>query len=139
MILRFAIGAGLLFLGSMTDPAFEVASVKPNRTVATAGSMSRSGGRLIFDNDSLRECIEFAYGIAAGRDYELVGPAWLYSEKFDIAATFPAETSRGMVRRMLQTLLADRFNLKTHRESKKMKAFALLASKSGPSLERTLA
>jgi uncharacterized protein (TIGR03435 family) len=117
------------------SPAFEVASIKPNRSGLNGSSLGRSGSRLTFDNVSLRECIAFAYGIAAGRDYELIGPAWLDSEKFDIAATFPPETSRERIREMVQTLLAARFHLTTHRESKKLKAYALVVAKKGPTLK----
>jgi uncharacterized protein (TIGR03435 family) len=95
-------------------PAFEVASVKPNRTGRNGSSTERSGVRITLENVSLREWIEFACGIPDGREYELSGPAWLDSDKFDIAATAPPETSRERVRQMLQTLLAERFHLKTH-------------------------
>ena len=74
---------------------------------------------MTLDNVSLRECIEFAYGIPTGREYEMSGPGWLDAAKFDLAATFPAETSRDHVREMLQALLADRFGLKIHFESRK--------------------
>jgi uncharacterized protein (TIGR03435 family) len=116
------------------SPAFEVASVKPNRTGVTGSALKRSGSRIAFDNVSLRECIAFAYGIADGRDYELSSPAWLDSEKFDIAATFPPETSRDRVREMLQTLLAERFHLKAHRENRTLKAYALVVAKRGSKL-----
>jgi uncharacterized protein (TIGR03435 family) len=85
----------------------------------------------------MRECVAFAFSIPTGRDYELVGPAWLDTEKFDIAATFPPETSRERVREMVQELLAERFGLKTHRESKKLKAYALTVGKKGPILNKS--
>ncbi len=116
-------------------PSFDVASLKPNRTGVNGGSLSRSGGRIVFDNVSLRECIALAYGIATGRDYELSGPAWLDSAKFDVVATFPPETSRAAVREMLQTLLAERFHLTTHRENKTIKGYALVVAKGGPKLK----
>jgi uncharacterized protein (TIGR03435 family) len=115
-------------------PAFDAASVRPNLTGVNGGSLSRSGGRITVENSSLRECIAFAYGIATGRDYELSGPGWLDTEKFDIAATFPPETSRDRVREMLQTLLAERFHLKTHRENRKLESYVLVVGKRGPKL-----
>jgi uncharacterized protein (TIGR03435 family) len=117
------------------SPAFDVASVKPNRTGANGGSTERAGGRVSLKNTSLRECIEVAYSIPPGREYEMAGPAWLDSEKFDIVATAPPETSRERVREMLQTLLAERFHLQTHYESKKLKAYALVVGKRGPKLK----
>lgn len=115
--------------------AFDVASVRPNTTGVNSSSISRSGGRITLENTSLRECISFAYGIATGRDYELSGPDWLDTKKFDIAAVFPAETSRDRVREMLRTLLAQRFSLKTHTENKKLKSYALVVAKRGPKLQ----
>jgi uncharacterized protein (TIGR03435 family) len=87
-----------------------------------------------FDNVSLRETIEFAYGIPPGRGDELVGPAWLDAEKFDIAATCPPETSRDRVLEMLRTLLAERFGLRTHRENRTLTGYALIAAKRGATL-----
>jgi uncharacterized protein (TIGR03435 family) len=114
--------------------AFEVASVRPNQTGANGGSISRSGGRIVLENISLRECIAFAYGIADGRDYELSGPGWLDAEKFDISATFPPETSRDDIREMMRTLLAERFALKTHSENKKLASYVLVVGKRGTKL-----
>jgi uncharacterized protein (TIGR03435 family) len=141
-LIRAVVAAGLIvaalgaaFAQSATKPAaFDVASVRPNLTGVNGGSLSRSGGRITVENFSLRECIAFAYGIATGRDYELSGPAWLDTEKFDIAAAFPMETSRERVREMLQTLLAERFSLKMHRENIKLPSYALVVAKRGPKL-----
>ena len=115
-------------------PAFDVASIKPNGSPSRASSTSRSGGRVELDNVSLREAIEVAYGIRPGREYELEGPAWLASEKFDIVATCPPETPRDRVREMLQTLLAQRFRLRTHRESQRIRGYALVAARRRPPL-----
>jgi uncharacterized protein (TIGR03435 family) len=127
--------SGLAVAQSTAKPAgFDVASVRPNLTGLNGGSISRSGGKLTIENTSLRECIAFAYSVATGRDYELSGPAWLDSAKFDIVAAFPSETSRDRVREMLQTLLAERFSLKTHRENRKLPSYALVVGKRGPKL-----
>jgi uncharacterized protein (TIGR03435 family) len=132
-ILINVVAASASFAGA--DPqSFDVASIKPNRSVSRAGSTGRSGGRVTFDNVSLREIIEFAYGIPPGRGDELVGPAWLDAEKFDIAATCPPETPREGVLEMLRTLLAERFGLRTHRENRSVTGYALIAAKRGPSL-----
>lgn len=135
MIRAIAIAAAVVCVAFAQPPAFEVASVKPNRTAANGGSTERAGGRITLKNTSLRECIEVAYGIPPGREYELSGPAWLDSEKFDIVATAPPETSRECVLEMLQTLLAERFHLQTHYESKQLRAYALVVGKRGPKLK----
>lgn len=114
--------------------AFDVASVKLNAAGANDSSISRSGGRIALTNVSLRETIFFAYGIAWGRDYELSGPGWLDAEKFDMVATCPPDTSSDRVREMLQTLLAERFGLKTHFMNRKLESYALIVDKRGPKL-----
>jgi uncharacterized protein (TIGR03435 family) len=114
--------------------SFGVASVKRSLTGANGGSISRSGGRITIDNVSLRECIQFAYRIATGREFELSGPGWLDTENFDIVATFPAETSSDRIRDMLRTLLTERFALRTHTETRKLESYALVVGKRGPKL-----
>jgi uncharacterized protein (TIGR03435 family) len=98
-------------------------------------SIEQSVSRITVRNESLRGIIFFAYGIPWGRDYAFAGPDWLDSEKFDIVATFPAETSREVVRDMLQTLLSERFGLRTHPESRKLESYVLLVGKRGPKLQ----
>jgi uncharacterized protein (TIGR03435 family) len=115
-------------------PSFDVASIRADRTGVSGSSISRSGGRITLEHVSLRECIGFAYGIAIGRDYQLLAPGWLDFEKFDIVATFPPDVSRARVREMLRTMLADRFALRTHYESKTIDSYALLAGRGGPKL-----
>ena len=127
--------AGVIYAQPATSrAAFDVASVKPNLSEVSSSSISRSGGRITLENVTLRDCIAFAFGIATGREYELSGPGWLDSEKFDIAATFPTETSRDRVLEMLQTMLAERFALKTHREDREIEGYALVAGKGGSKL-----
>ena len=108
----FLIGFLFSFSPLLAQPAFDAASIRKNLTETNSGSLSREGGRLTLTNTSLRDCIAFAYNIPTGRDYELSGPAWLDTEKFDVMATFPLETSRERYREMLQTMLAERFGLK---------------------------
>jgi uncharacterized protein (TIGR03435 family) len=115
--------------------AFDVVSIRPNRSIESASSISRSGGRITFANVSLREFISFAYGIAVGRDYELVGPWWLDSEKFDFVATCPPETTGDVIRQMSQGFLAERFGLSAHLKNKTIKAYALISVKAGAKLQ----
>jgi uncharacterized protein (TIGR03435 family) len=114
---------------------FEVASVKPNKSGRMAGSTSRSGGQLVFENTSLRECIAIAYGVAVDREYALSGPAWLGSERYDIVAKVPAEIPREQVLRMLQALLADRFQLRLHRERRDLRVYSLTIARTGTKLK----
>jgi len=119
---------------SSKPPSVDVASIRANRTGAIGSSISRSGGKITLEHVSLKDCIAFAYSIPAGRDYELSGPGWLEVEKFDIAAIFPQDSSGARVREMLKTMLAERFALRTHYESRTTTAYALLVGKGGPKL-----
>jgi len=65
------------------------------------------------------------------KDFQLSGPDWLNSEIYDIAATMPPSTSTDQVLPMLQSLLADRFQLKLHRETKEVPMYALVVGKTG--------
>ena len=122
-------------------PAFEVASVKPNKSgdsapgIGRGGAMRFEGGRLAMENVSLWKCIGIAYGIGEDKDYAISGPDWLKSERYDIIAKLPAGAAPDQARLMLQGLLAERFKLAVHRESKVLAAYALTAGKGGAKLQ----
>jgi uncharacterized protein (TIGR03435 family) len=82
--------------------------------------------RLDFTNVTLRFGLQFAYGVP---DYRLVGPDWLDQVRVDILATIPAGASRQLVPEMLRQLLAERFGVVTHRESRVMSGFELVRDK----------
>jgi uncharacterized protein (TIGR03435 family) len=115
------------------SPAFDVASVKPN----VSGDFRRAigpapGGRFQALNNTLRELVTFAYGVDMARAALQVagGPPWMDRDRFDIDAiapggsATPAET-RGMVR----TLLADRFKLVAHRDTREVATYDLVADR----------
>ncbi len=120
------IGAGVLC--GQEKLAFEVASIKPNKSGDRhSGSHYRQGSAYI-DNNTLKDLIQLAYDV---KDYAFSGPDWLDSERFDIVAKPPAAASPEQYRIMLQTLLADRFKLTVHREQKEMSGYALVVAKGG--------
>ena len=117
---------------------FEVASVKPNHS-GQLGMPSRTNGRMYSaTNIALRRVIAAAYGVPVDR--VLGGPSWLGSdsndmrlvggERFDIAATLPEGTSARQLPTMLRILLAERFRLIAHIESRKAPVYALLLARS---------
>ncbi len=119
-------------------PAFEVASLKPAKSETGVDRIQRSGGNLIIENVSLKRLIGMAYGVAEGRDYLFSGPGWMDSERFDIHAKFPPETTEPRVLLMLQRrLLDERFKLKLHREPRQFSVYALVLDKRGPKLRPT--
>jgi uncharacterized protein (TIGR03435 family) len=117
-------------------PAFEVVSVKHTQgQPMNSGFRRPTGGVLNATNVSLRFLIEYAYDV---RDDQISGgPAWLDSERYEVLAkpggdAGSAGESANLIRLRTQTLLADRFHLVLHRETKELPVLALTVAKNGP-------
>jgi uncharacterized protein (TIGR03435 family) len=119
---------------SAQTPAFEVASIKPNRSGGGSSSIRSSTGRVAMENVSLKKVTLWAYGIPDDREYALAGPDLLTGEHFDIQASFPSDTSVEQVRTMTQTLLAERFKLVRHKETRQLPMYVLVVAKNGPKI-----
>jgi uncharacterized protein (TIGR03435 family) len=119
-------------------PTFEVASVKPSPPPTGNGIMRRLGapdpGMINYGNATLAMLISRAYGV---KDFQVSGPDWLTSLGYDVVAKVPAGVPADQVPLMLQTLLAERFKLKLHRESKTIGVYALIVGKGGPKLKES--
>jgi uncharacterized protein (TIGR03435 family) len=113
-----------------TRPAFEVASVKPAEP-AERMSITRSGYRLTITNYSLQMLILWAFDI---RNDRLFGkPKWLDSVRYDIVAQGPPEPPVvGRLQKMMQSLLADRFKLAVHHETRELPLYAMVVDRNGP-------
>ncbi len=119
---------------------FEVASVKPaqpiDRAAVMAGKlhigMSVDGARVDIGNLSLRDLLTRAYRVEG---YQISGPDWLGSERFDILAKLPDGAKPDQVPEMLQALLVERFKLAVHRETKEHSVYGLVVGKGGPKLK----
>jgi len=83
---------------------------------------------------TLQDLLMFAYGVLPDRISGL--PKWARQTQFDIVAKAGNDVSNAVLRAMLQTLLAQRFQLASHQEEKAMPAYVLTAGKDGPKLER---
>jgi uncharacterized protein (TIGR03435 family) len=111
------------------QPAFEVASIKPNTTGESGSNWNVSPGGVRVVNMSLRHIIQAAYSV---QDYQYSGPGWLENERYNIDAKPETKAESGnQILLMLQTLLAERFKLVVHRESKPVSGYALIVAKSG--------
>jgi uncharacterized protein (TIGR03435 family) len=123
-------------------PAFEVASVKPaaplDRSQMLSGQMhvgmKIDAARVDIGSMSLAELIRIAYRVKA---YQVSGPDWMASERFDVLAKLPEGASSAQVPEMLQALLAERFKLTMHRESKEHAVYALVVGRNGPKLKES--
>jgi uncharacterized protein (TIGR03435 family) len=125
-------------------PAFDVASVKPNKTGGMGTRiMFQPGGRFTADNITLKFLIRLAYDV---QDFQITGgPSWITSDKYDVEARAEGASKddmRSMTeeqrkadmerrRQMIQALLADRFKLALHKESKDGPIYALVVAKAG--------
>ena len=118
---------------------FEAASIKPHTPVGAIGSFERSGidettGLIRIENLSLKAVIELAYGV---KDYQFDGPDWLNSPRFDITAKPPAGYKHAQLQPLLRNLLADRFKLIVHHDSRQVSGYALVIAKGGPKLHES--
>jgi uncharacterized protein (TIGR03435 family) len=119
-------------------PAFEVASVKRGADGGPRGDIPRnmddSPGHFAMRNVPLRFAIEWAYDL---KDFQVAGPEWIQvDERYDIIANAPGRVTNDEMRVMLRTLLAERFQMKSHFEKREMQVYALLPGKSEPRLRK---
>ena len=143
----------LAFLAFLAVPAaaqpvaFEVASVKPAGEPDSIGKicllpcspgerLTVEGARVDIRYMSLERLILTAYGL---KTYQLTGPDWMKSARFDIAAKMPARAGKERLPEMLQALLAERFKLTIHRDSKELPVNALVVAKTGPKMKPSTA
>jgi uncharacterized protein (TIGR03435 family) len=120
-----------------TPPAFDIADVHVS---ARTMNLNMSGGFLRAGRYEIRKAtmvdlIRTAYGVDA--DKVLGGPSWLETDRFDIVAKAPAATPTETVNLMLQALLADRFKLVVHKDTKSQPAFVLSMGKGKPKMKES--
>jgi uncharacterized protein (TIGR03435 family) len=114
---------------------FEVASIKPSPAGATIGQIrpSPGGERYLANNVPLMLMIAVAYRIKA--DQVIGGPDWINADRFDMNAKAEKPSTVEELHTMLMNLLADRFQLKFHREMKELPVYALTVDKGGAKLK----
>jgi uncharacterized protein (TIGR03435 family) len=124
-----------------------VAAIKENRSAGGNSNSDTTRGRFTASNVSLKNLIQYeAYGIPGSRILD--GPKWLDSARFDIDAKMEDSVAEHLQsldnkqrtiesRAMFQQLLADRFKLAVHWETRELPIYALVAAKNGPKLQPT--
>jgi len=129
---------------AVSSLTFDVASVRPapapDMATMIAGLQAGrrpnwvrvDGTRATFNYESLKDLIAYAYKL---RLYEISGPEWMVTDRFDIAARLPDGATKDDVPEMLRALLKDRFNLETHNELTDQPVLALVAAKGGAKLQ----
>lgn len=133
-----------------TQPlVFDVASIKLSDPLDSHASMGMEAGGRFHANTTVKTLIERSYGL---RDFQILGgPKWLDSVKYDIAANSddtedqskqtPQQNDALWQRQMqrVQSLLADRFQMKSHLAKKELPVYALVVAKGGPRLQASKA
>lgn len=128
---------------SAGTPTFEAASIKP-APPPTPGMMlvgmsggpgSKDPGRINYSNVSLKDLARRAFDL---KDYQISGPDWFNSVRFDVVATLPPNSTKEQFQLMLQNLLAERFKMTVHREKKELPVYALVVGKNGPKLKESV-
>jgi uncharacterized protein (TIGR03435 family) len=115
-------------------PQFEAAQVRQSQPAAGRAweRITADPGRLTASGVPLKQLIFEAYDMPYYRIFG--GPPWLESEYYDLEATAGSAVSREQLKLMLRSLLADRFKLAIHRETRELRAYALTVAKNGPKL-----
>lgn len=124
-------------------PTFDVATVKkadepqlgkPIFFGKRGGPGTDDPGRITWSNVNLRTLLTTAYDV---KPYQITGPDWIDSERYEIAAKVPAGATKEQVNVMWQNLLAERFGVALHHSSKVMQAYEMEAFKGGVKLKPT--
>jgi uncharacterized protein (TIGR03435 family) len=120
-----------------TSPTFEVASIKLSTDAPGEGSgIPTYAGRIAAHNVTLKRCIRGAYGIPEAQIFG--GPKWADEERYDIDAKAAGPSGDHELMAMLQQLLAERFKLIFHRETRPMPGYAIVAGKKGLSAKASV-
>src|SRR5215468_10922120 len=151
--LRIVAAFTLLSVAVSSAQEFEVASIKPS-----SGSDPRTllqvlpGGGLRTSGATLRFLVTLAYQV---RSFQILdGPGWISSDRFDIIATIdrsrpggdeppdPSKVTPGQLAHMqnemrprLMALLAERFGLRVHHETREQPIYELVVGRSGPKID----
>jgi uncharacterized protein (TIGR03435 family) len=137
---RIALAAATATFAAAQTLSFEVASVKPSPPspdgriliMARGGPGTSDPGQITYQGRSLKDLISSAYG---AKSFQVSGPGWLDTERYDIVAKIPDGTTKEQFNVMMQNLLAERFKLALHREKKDFSLYELTIAKNGPKLK----
>jgi uncharacterized protein (TIGR03435 family) len=117
-------------------PSFEVASVKPSGPVIPGwnpGNTDRPG-QFNYPHATVKALLTRAFAL---RDEQVVGPAWIAADGFDVVAKVPAGAAREQVNQMIRNLLVERFGLGYHMETRDLPVYEMVVSKGGLRIRET--
>jgi len=117
-------------------PEFEVATIRPSAQSLEAGvtaGVRIDGAQFRSAFLTLKDYLGLAYQVKL---YQISGPDWIGSDRFDISATLPPGTTN-QIPEMMRHLLEDRFQIKMHREKKDFPVYVMEVAKSGLKMQAT--
>lgn len=117
-------------LHAADQPKFEAASAKRMECGIIHNSLGP--GTVTLRGDPLKAVLIEAFKV---KGYQIVGPAWLESDCFELVGKIPEGATSDQVPAMLQTLLAERFKLVAHKEDRPGPVYALVVDKGGPKFQ----
>ncbi len=132
---------------SSPKPFFEVVSIRPGSMIpaqcsdrplarvigiACGGPGTSSPERYDGHSVQLKGVIQGAFGLQA---FQIIGPDWIATARFDITAVVPSGATREQFNQMMQGMLEDRFHLKVHHEMRKFSGYNLVLAKGGLKLK----
>jgi uncharacterized protein (TIGR03435 family) len=118
-------------------PAFDVASIKPAPHDLQGGGYNFGpGGRTVITNFTLKNLVQIAWHL---QDFQIAGgPVWVDSDRFNVEARAEGNPDDEQSRLMLRSLLADRFHLTVHSETRELPIYVLAVDTSGSQLREIL-
>jgi uncharacterized protein (TIGR03435 family) len=132
-ILLAGLSAGFLLAQAPASPKkdleFEVASIRPSQPSPTDRvdlGLHLDGAQVHINSLPMRDYLARAYRLKL---YQVTGPDWLSSERYDLNAKLPDGSTSDQIPEMLQSLLVERFQMKLHRDKKDLPVYALIPGK----------
>jgi uncharacterized protein (TIGR03435 family) len=114
-------------------PRFDVASVKASASGRRGSRIEAPPGSLIMNNVTMLEAVAWAYHVF---EYQVTAPGWLGAQRYDISAKADSPVDEIELRKMLQELLAERFRMEIHHQTKEMQAYVMTVAKGGHKLQQ---
>jgi len=120
------------------DPGWEAVTIKPTDPDDTVSHINIQGRHVMVEGEPLESMLRFAYSAQRG---QIVGaPEWMKTERWDVSGVpdLPGKPNLPQFQSMMRKLLAERFGLARHQEQRAMPVFALMVTKGGPKLEKSM-
>jgi uncharacterized protein (TIGR03435 family) len=119
------------------DPSFEVATIKPSNPDDHNSGFHINGHRFEIEDQTMDILLMFAYGVHHKQIVD--APAWFAGDHFDVDGILDAKGQPNLkqLQRVVQKILADRFALKFHKETRELSVYALRVAPGGPKFAKS--